>query len=240
MLRLVLAESALQRVPAEILSHPQIERYAARRDKTVSEILLDRSYHHAAMLKLARKRGGLHVERMGRPDIVHTTLLQVLETPLNWERQLETFVHTQEDYVISLNPKVRIPKNYTRFAGLMEQLFSEGQVPRTGDPLLKVRKMTLSQLVSQSKASDVFAFSILGKPMLMRDVADHASRSESPMVLVGGFPRGHFAEKTRRMATGVFRVDDRGLDAWVVAGRFVYDFEWSIGVAQRCLKRLET
>jgi hypothetical protein len=26
------------------------------------------------------------------------------------------------------------------------------------------------------------------------------------------------------------------LDAWVVAGRFVYDFEWAIGIAQGRVK----
>jgi rRNA pseudouridine-1189 N-methylase Emg1 (Nep1/Mra1 family) len=26
------------------------------------------------------------------------------------------------------------------------------------------------------------------------------------------------------------------LDAWIVAGRFVYDFEWAIGIAEKRLK----
>ena len=239
-LTFVLAESALQTVPMEIQSHPQIKRYAERRDKGTDEVLLDRAYHHAAMKQLARTRRQVPVERMGRPDITHTSLLQILETPLNWEGHLQTFIHTQDDYVISVNPKVRIPKNYTRFVGLIEQLFSEGQVPNTGPQLLSVQKMTLPQLVSHSKGSDVFAFSILGKTMFMRDVSDLVSRTKNPMVLVGGFPRGHFTERTRRLVTQMFRVDYHSLDAWVVSGRFVYDFEWSIGVAKNRLKRTDT
>jgi rRNA pseudouridine-1189 N-methylase Emg1 (Nep1/Mra1 family) len=68
--------------------------------------------------------------------------------------------------------------------------------------------------------------------MLMRDVAHQAGESENPLVLIGGFPRGHFTEETRRIMDAVYCVDRESLDAWVVAGRFVYDFEWAIGVAQ--------
>jgi len=235
-LNLALVESALQLVPKEIASHPQIIRYAERRMKEPGEVLLDRAYHHAAMQKLARKRYRLPVEKMGRPDIIHNTLLQILETPLNWEGRLGVFVHTQEDYVISINPKIRLPKNYLRFIGLIEQLFAEGRVPETGEALMQIEKSTLRRVIQRIEPSDVLGFSILGEPTLMRTVAQHAGTLSNPLVLIGGFPRGHFAEETKRVLNSVFKVDRQSLDAWVVAGRFVYDFEWAIGVAQQRVK----
>jgi rRNA small subunit pseudouridine methyltransferase Nep1 len=231
-LTLALVESALQLVPEQIQAHPQIRQYAKRRRKVPGEVLLDRGVHNAAMRRLARSRYKLPVERMGRPDIVHNTLLQVLETPLNWEGQLRTLVHTQEDQVISIDLKVRLPKNYVRFVGLIEQLFAEGQVPRNGKPLLRVEKMPLHQLLGRLSPSKVLALTTLGKPKLLREVAQYASGFKDPMILIGGFPRGHFTEGTRKLVSESFKVDTQPLDAWVVAGRFVYDFEWAIGLAQ--------
>ena len=72
--------------------------------------------------------------------------------------------------------------------------------------------------------------------MIMRDIAHEASEAESPLAFIGGFPRGHFTDETRRLLDVIYCVDHDSLDAWVVAGRFVYDFEWAIGVAQGRLK----
>jgi rRNA small subunit pseudouridine methyltransferase Nep1 len=189
------------------------------------------------MRQLARTHYKIPVEKMGRPDIVHNTLLQVLETPLNWEGHLRTLVHTQDDYVISINPKVRLPKNYVRFIGLVEQLFAEGHVPRSGEPLLSIERMPLRDLLSRLRPPKVLGFSVLGKRMLLRDVAKYASEVGNPMIFVGGFPRGHFADGTRQLVSEIFRVDQQSMDAWVVAGRFVYDFEWAIGLAENRLRQ---
>jgi len=238
-LNLAIIESALQVVPREIQSHPQVKTYAERRNKKPQEVLLDRSFHHAAMQKLARKGYPHPVERMGRPDIVHNTLLQILETPLNWENQLRVFVHTQDDYVVSINPKIRLPKNYLRFIGLIEQLFANGHVPEGGEPLMQIQKNTVQHLVRSVQPSEVLGFSILGQPMLMRKVAEHAAAMANPLIFIGGFPRGHFTTKTKNAMDSTFKVDSESLDAWVVAGRFVYDFEWAIGVAQHRVKAKE-
>jgi len=235
-LTLVLVESALQIVPPEIQSHTQIKRYAERREKKPDEVLLDRAFHHAAMQKLARKGYRIPVEKMGRPDIVHNVLLQIIETPLNWEGMLRVFVHTQDDYVISINPKVRLPKNYVRFVGLIEQLFAQKRVPEKGEPLMQLEKSTLQKLVRNTHPSNVLGFSILGKSTLMRNAAERTCKLENPLVFVGGFPRGHFGSGTRSLLNEICSVDHASLDAWVVASRFVYDFEWSIGITQNRIK----
>lgn len=235
-LTFVIAESALQLVPEEIQAHPQIKQYAKRRQKAPGEVLLDRAFHNVAMRRLTRVHYPIAVEKMGRPDIIHNTLLQVLETPLNWEGQLHVFVHTQDDHVIWINPIVRLPKNYSRFVGLIEQLYQQKQVPNERDPLLRIDRADLPQLIRRLRPTKVLGFSTLGRPLLMRNVAALASRLKEPMALIGGFPRGHFSDKTRRVIDETYAVDRQPLDAWVVAGRFIYDFEWSIGLAENRLK----
>lgn len=231
-LTLALVESALQLVPEEAQSHPQIKRYAARRQKEAGEVLLDRAYHHAAMRSLAARKYPIPTERMGRPDIVHNALLQVLETPLNWEGQLRVFVHTQDQQIITINPKTRLPKNYLRFVGLTEQLFAERKVPSEDDALLSIKKGGVRDLIEMAKPKRVVGFSRLGRPALLREVANRVSKFEAPMALIGGFPRGHFTDETSRLINDLYRIDRASLDAWVVAGRFIYDYEWSIGLAQ--------
>ena len=227
---LVLADAALQRVPDEIRSHPQIEQYASRRGKSPGEVLLDRAFHHSAMKRLARH--GFSAEKMGRPDIVHNTLLQILETPLNWMNKLEVLIHTQDGYLITVNPKIRLPKNYVRFVGLIEQLFKEKKVPKEGEALLSVERATNQQMVRKISPTRIIGLSTLGRPRLLRNVANNVAEFEKPMVLIGAFPRGHFKEDTKRILDETFCVDSSSLTSWIVAGRLVYDFEWSIGIAQ--------
>jgi rRNA small subunit pseudouridine methyltransferase Nep1 len=234
MISLVLVESALQLVPDSIRAHPQIKRYAAKRGKDPGEVLLDRTFHHSAMIGLAR--AGYPIEKMGRPDIVHNALLQVLETPLNWEGLLQVFIHTQDDYVISVNSKIRLPKNCLRFVGLIEQLFDQRRVPSDGESLLEMRKSTLPQLINSVIPDRIVGFSILGRPELLRVVTESLCRFKRPMVFIGAFPKGHFTDQTQRLANEMYRIDREGLDSWIVAGRFVYDCESCLGVVNNRIK----
>ena len=154
---LILAESAIELVPPELTKHPSILKLAKKRGKKPNEILLDRSYHHAAMRSLK------DAEKRGRPDIVHTTLLELLGTPLNREGLLQTCVHTVANRVVEIDSNVRLPVNYDRFVGLLEQLYTVGRVPEAGQPLLAIRKQTLKQLLGEIKPSTTVAFTTMGE-----------------------------------------------------------------------------
>lgn len=234
---MVLADAALQIVPDEIRAHPQIKQYAGRRGKLPEEVLLDRAFHHSAMKHLARTHPRISPEKMGRPDIVHNTLLQILETPLSWEQHLRVLVHTQDEQIITINPKIRIPKNYTRFVGLIEQLFKERIVPQDGEPLLTVERTTVQQIIRRMSPARTIGFSTLGRPELLRNVTNTAVGFKEPMIFIGAFPRGHFSENITQVLDEIYRVDSHSLNAWVVAGRFVYDYEWAIGLAQNRVNR---
>ncbi|KAI7871817.1 Alpha/beta knot methyltransferase [Spinellus fusiger] len=57
-----------------------------------------------------------------RPDIVHQCLLTLLDSPLNKAGLLQVFIHTHKNVLIEVNPHIRIPRTFKRFAGLMVQL----------------------------------------------------------------------------------------------------------------------
>ena len=54
---LVIAETALELVPNELTGHTAVRNRALRLEKKSNEILLDRSYHHSAMISGKIKMG---------------------------------------------------------------------------------------------------------------------------------------------------------------------------------------
>ncbi|MBS7643655.1 16S rRNA methyltransferase [Candidatus Bathyarchaeota archaeon] len=229
-LTLVVAESALEVVPEALWGHPAIWKHAKREGKEPSQVLLDRSYHHSAMFKLEG------AEKRGRPDIIHVTLLEALGSPLNKEGLLQIFVHTIGDYVIWVNPKVRIPRNYNRFVGLIEQLFEKGRVPVDGEPLLALKRQSLKQLFKVLNPTFIVAFSRLGERKSICEVTQQLIKRLRPLVLVGGFPRGHFADETIRLADEVVCVDPETLETWIIVSRVIYDYEQAINLTSKRLK----
>ena len=143
-LTLILAETPLEPVPRELWSHPSVYRHARRRGKPPRAILLDAAMHHQAMKRLPGR------EHRGRPDIAHVTLLTVLDSPLCRKDMCRILVHTASDYLIEVDPATRLPRNYLRFTGLMEQLFEEGAVPpRSERPLLALTRESLTGLIEK-------------------------------------------------------------------------------------------
>ena len=231
---LILAEAALETVPRALWSHPAIRSYSRRRRKLPQCLLLDRSYHYAAMKRLEES------EKRGRPDIVHFSLLEALGSPLNKEGLLQTFVHSIKNYVISVNPKTRLPRSYDRFLGLMEQLFELRRVPSTGQVLLKLEPKTLSQLLYSIAATHVIALSRRGSPQAFEKVVSRLSAEKMPVVIIGAFPHGHFTEATTNLADEVICIDPEMLEAWTLTSRIIYEYERTISLPLKRLERMDT
>ncbi|KAI9023384.1 Alpha/beta knot methyltransferase [Hyaloraphidium curvatum] len=77
-----------------------------------------------------------------RPDITHQCLLALLDSPLNKAGRLQVYIHTKKNVLIEVNPHIRIPRTYKRFAGLMIQLLHKLSIRSVNSPekLLKVIK----------------------------------------------------------------------------------------------------
>ena len=225
MLTLILAESSIELVPNEIRGHPAILSWAERKKKDPRELILDQSYHHSAILRLGKSGIG-----RGRPDIVHFCLLLALGSPLNLDNQLSCFVHTRDDHVITIDPRARLPRNTDRFTALIEQLYQDSIIPSSGPPLLKLGKESLKDLLTKISPDTVVALTTVGSPKPMEAISVGLREAKRPVLIVGGFPAGHFSDQAMNLASGKFRIDRRRLEAWTVVGRAVYDYEKAIGV----------
>ncbi len=212
-INIIIAEAALETVPPEISDHPAVISSARSRGKHWSEVLLDISLHYAAMRKLQ------NMSKRGRPDIIHTVLLEALSSPLNLEGFLKVYIHTVNDYVILVDPTTRIPRNYTRFVGLMEQLFKCGQVPPGGvKPLMKAVKMDFGTLLRSIGVDEVITLSESGELRDCETICRMALDEGLPIV-IGGFPHGDFGDEVYRRSKYVFSIYRKPLDTWVVVSR---------------------
>ncbi len=232
MLTFILAESALETVPEKLWKHPSVSQYAKKWETEPRYALLDRSFHHAAMKSLEQN------EKRGRPDIVHFALLEALGSPLNKERLLQTYVHTINDYVISINSVTRLPRNYDRFVGLIQQLFQHGRVPpdQNEKAFLTLEQKTLPKLIQNVKPSFVLAFSRIGKPSTIEKTVTTIVHEKTPVVIVGGFPSGHFSEKAMMLFNETVCIDAEMLEAWTVTSRVIYEFERNLGLPEKRVK----
>lgn len=224
MIDIVLADSALELVPREIADHPSVRRSAERRGKDPLKTLLDMSYHYTAMKDLE------WWDRRGRPDIAFITLLNLLEAPINREGLLRVFVHTNQDYIISIDPKTKLPRNYTRFCGLVEQLFEEGKVPPKGKPLMTVVRGTLADLVEQLGPSKTILMTEKGRKGKVEGFAKKVAEEERPLIVIGGFQRGEFSKREMELADEKVSLYKESLDAWVVASMVVHEAGRQLGI----------
>ena len=218
-LSLILAESSIELVPNELVDHPAILSWAHRKRKDPHSLVLDQTYHHSAILRLGPSGTG-----RGRPDIPHLSLLLALGSPLNLTGGLRCYVHTRDNNIIKVDSKARLPRNTDRFTSLLEQLYQEKAVPPTGRPLMSIEPGSLADLLSEISGV-VIALTTEGLPKRMDEVASRLAELHTPVLLVGGFPRGHFSKHALSKAQQSYRIHDQGLEAWTVVARAIYDYE---------------
>jgi len=168
---------------------------------------------------------------------VHFALLEALGSPLNKEGLLKVYVHTINNCVIAVDPVTRLPRNFNRFVSLIEQLFEYGRVPpqTTEKALLTIKLQTLRELIHDIKPSYVLAFSRIGKPRTLEEAVSKLSVEKRPVVIVGGFPHGHFSETTVRLTKDVVSVDPEMLETWTMTSRIIYEYERAISLPKKRL-----
>lgn len=222
MITIVIAEAALETVPRDLLDHPSVTRTAERKGKRPEQTLLDISYHYAAMRNM-RDWG-----RRGRPDITYLTLLNLLERPINKEGKLRVYVHTARDLIIEIDPGINLPRNYSRFVGLVEQLFEINRIPPSGMPLMLLKKGKLSDLVKNVEHSKVVFLTEAGRAPKGDYFAEAVKGN--PIFVIGGFQRGEFYSADLELADEKISLYKSPLDAWVAASMLAHELERALGI----------
>lgn len=225
MLTLVLAEAELELIPEEIISHPSIVSYSKKLNKKARNLILDSSFHHPALKKLPEGN------RRGRPDIVHIFLLVSLDSIANKRNHLRVIVHTRNNQAIYVNPETRIMRNYTRFIGLMEQLFEKKVIVSGEDEekiLLELKEdVTIEKILEEEKCDAVITFSSKGEKVNLFDYLRKLKENNCKdlLCIIGGFPHGDFHFNVKRYSKDVISIYDEPLSAWVVGSEIIVNYE---------------
>ena len=214
---MVIAESALELIPKELQRHNSIIASARRFNKKPSEILLDISWHFAAM------KGIKNEIKRGRPDLVHFSLLEACSIPLYFENKLNVFVHTIDDKVISIGQNVRLPKSYHRFIGLVEKLYAAGKIEENNNMLLEIKQMNLGELIKKINPKQTIALSSKGIKSSYQNVA--SEMDDNTCLVVGGFSKGQFSDKIKDYFNKIVLVDKNPLEAHIIISRVLYEYE---------------
>lgn len=221
-LTLVLVEAALELVPRECWNHNAVISDARRRGKRPDQLLLDRSYHHAAMKSL------VDAHKRGRPDIVHFCLLTSLGSVLSKNGLLEVYVHTRDDKLIWVNPETKLPRVYERFKGLIETLYEQHIIESDGKKLLELKDCTLTDLLSSLRPDRVILMCEKGDRLTMKELGTLLASYKRPAVLIGAFPRGELEERTVKVANTTIRIHDEALEAWTVTSYVICSLEHAL------------
>ena len=220
MISLILAESSLEIVPKELQLHPAVLAHAKKLGKKPSEILLDNSWDFAAM------KGIKNEIKRGRPDLIHLCLLQSCSIPLYHQNKIRIYIHTINDKVIFVGENVRLPKSFHRFLGLIEKLFIEKTIKAENDTLLELKDMSFSQLIDKINPKQVIGLSTQGESSTYSDVV--SKLDDNSCLVLGGFQKGHFSDSIKNRFDKSFKVDTESLDAHIVIGRTLYEYEKTI------------
>ena len=232
MLHIIFLDCALELVPREITSRKQIQKHATRRGKRPNELLLDQSHHGEAMTKLFES------ERRGRPDITFLSLMSILETPLCKEGFLSIHLHLQDGRIIEVKSDVRLPRNYDRFVGLMEQLLLKGRVPPKDEPLLHLVDISLKDQISKLKEGSSEALTLLavegGQKTTIERLRNLLPQDPSLPVIVGigAFPHGKLSEEIISMFDINVELDRDVMMAWHVCTELLWTYSMRVGVVE--------
>jgi rRNA small subunit pseudouridine methyltransferase Nep1 len=220
MISLIISESALELVPYELEDHPSVVSHARKLGKHSSEILLDNSWHFAAM------KGIKNEIKRGRPDIVHFSILEATTIPLYLENKLNLFVHTIDNKVIRFGKNVHLPKSYHRFQGVIEKLYQEKKIISNNEMLLEIKEQTFSELLAEIKPSKIVGFSTEGELSSYEKIA--AQISDNSCIVLGGFQKGHFSDSVQNKITDLYSVGNESFEGHVVTSRILYEYEKTI------------
>jgi len=220
MISLIISESALELVPFELEDHPSVVSHARKLGKYPSEILLDNSWHFAAM------KGIKNEIKRGRPDLVHFSILEATTIPLYIQNKLNLFVHTIDDKVIHFGKNVHLPKSYHRFEGVIEKLYQEKKIMTKNELLLEIKEQTFSELIDEINPSKIIGFSTEGELSSYEKIASQIS--DDSCIVIGGFQKGHFSDSVQNTITDLFSIGNESFEGHIVTSRILYEYEKTI------------
>ena len=221
---IILADSSIELIPSNLTNNEIIKRYAKKRGKQPSTVILDSSYHHKAMNRLPDSK------KRGRPDILHFCLQNLIGSPLvrSNPKKIEIYVHTINNQILKIDPETRLPKNFNRFIGLMEQVFSKKIIKTNEKTLIEMlENPSIEELVADIPKENRLIFSSKGSLVKLPEYfIDNAKKDL--VLIIGAYPHGSFSENILKTSNKILSIYPQSIEAWVVLNRVIFSREISM------------
>lgn len=221
---IILADSAIELMPSNLINNEIIKRYAKKRGKQPSTVILDSSYHHKAMIRLPDSK------KRGRPDILHFCLQNLIGSPLvrSNPKTIEIYVHTINNQILKIDPETRLPKNFNRFIGLMEQVFIKKIIKTNEKTLIEMLETpSIEELVADIPKENRLIFSSKGSLIKLPEYfIDNAKKDL--VLIIGAYPHGSFSENILKTSNKILSIYPQSIEAWVVLNRVIFSREISM------------
>ncbi|VDM32332.1 unnamed protein product [Hydatigera taeniaeformis] len=168
-----------------------------------------------------------------RPDITHQCLLMLLDSPLNRVGMLQVYIRTHKNIIIEVNPKIRIPRTFDRFCGLMVQLLHKLSIHAAEgnhEKLLRVVKNPITRYFPAGCAKIGMSFTAdkIVPPSEVPSMVQLGT-SESIVVVIGAMAHGSVVSTAGDFLDDVVSISRFPLSAAQVCSRLCTAFEESWG-----------
>ena len=220
----MIAEAAMELVPQILRNHPSVRNHSKSTGRGINEIFLDVSYHHKAMVEKNIDQWW----KRGRPDIVHFDLVEALSTPLFKQKKLQVYVSTFDNNLVTISQDLRIPKNYSRFEGLMIGIFNKQKNKNSPNLIEFQENVSFNDLIEKIVRPDrIIGFSVEGTKSKISDIMRNnvIDTTKHYCFVVGGFQRGHFSDTVTAACDVIYSISPFSLESHVVISRILYESE---------------
>ena len=180
-------------------------------------------------LVVEKGKGGSDIGLQLLISVTLQCLLTLLDSPVNKAGKLQIFIHTAKGVLIEVNPSVRIPRTFKRFAGLMVQLLHRLSIRSTNsqEKLLKVIKNPITDHLPPNCRKVTLSFE--APVVRTRDYIESLDPKESICIFVGAMAKGNddFADSLK---DDQISISNYSLSASVACSKFCHAAEeaWDI------------
>lgn len=163
-----------------------------------------------------------------RPDILHQSLMMLLDSPLNLAGRLQVYFHTNRNVLVKISPQCRIPRTFDRFCGLMVQLLQKLNIRAEGSPqrLLSVIKNPVGQHLPVGCRKYLTSVNCTNLVTNMAELVP-PERDEPVVMVVGGISHGKISTD---YTEGELKISNYPLSAALCCAKLTSSFEQLWGV----------
>ncbi len=156
-------------------------------------------------------------------------MLALLDSPLNKAGRLQLFLRTGMNVIIEVNPQLRMPRTFKRFAGLMAQLLSKYKIRGEHSPEFLLRIIKAPVESHFPVGCPKIGTSVEGRLVDIDEYVDKMPTDGPVVVAIGSVSKGH-PGKEAGYVEDVVSVSGFPLSAACCCFKFAHAFERKWGI----------